>query len=305
MLALSWDNDAAFGTDGAYSNGLRLSWLGNEFSALDCADCRALAVADRLRWLPGFALRSARHALNVNVEQLMITPHDISTAPRPGDFPYAGVLRLEVGLFSRQLHALTGYHLVAGVIGPNSGAGSLQHRVHAWGGANLPQGWDEQLGEDPVIGVAAVHSRLLRQWGELDGLQTELSVNWRAQLDTFAVLGRAGAFLRVGRNLSGNQLPDHAGRGSAASLPGLFLFRDSGWSLFAGVATEATAWSYIAQHAPDHSFDPKRFVGEATLGAAAHTARVHVSFTMRKTTSHTIGLRRPFQYATFAAVVRF
>src|SRR5690606_12023257 len=113
MLALSWDNDAAFGTDGAYSNGLRLSWLGNAFSALDCADCRALAVADRLRWLPGFALRSARHALNVNVEQLMITPHDISTAPRPGDFPYAGVLRLEVGLFSRQLHALTGYHLVA------------------------------------------------------------------------------------------------------------------------------------------------------------------------------------------------
>lgn len=305
MAGLSWDNDATFGTDGAYSNGLRLSWLGDEFSATDCADCTALRLADRLRWLPGFALRTARHSLNVNVEQLMITPHDISIEPEDGDFPYAGILRVELGMFSRQLHALTGYHLVLGVIGPNSGAGSLQYRVHDWAGVNLPQGWDEQLGEDPVVGVAAAHTRLLRQWGQDNGLQGELSVNWRIRADTVSVLGHAGSFIRFGRNLPGNQLPEYAGLGSSASLPGLFLFRDVGWSLFAGVAAEATAWSYIAEHAPGDSFDSKRFVAIGTLGAAAHTSRIHVSFTMRKSTSHTVGLRRPFQYATFAAVVRF
>src|SRR5690554_3064963 len=122
ILSLAWDNDVFFRTDANYTNGVRLSWLSNE-TELDCSDCRTTQVGQHLSFLPGLGSSDARYSFGVSIEQLMLTPSDLSArGPVFNDLPYAGILRTEFGLYARRPHSITAYSLLLGATGPDSGA---------------------------------------------------------------------------------------------------------------------------------------------------------------------------------------
>ena len=85
----------------------------------------------------------------------MITPSDTKRAiPDPTDRPYAGILSVGLTLHVEQSNSYHGLRLVTGVVGPAALAGDTQQEVHRHIGSDLPQGWDYQLDNEPILNPA-------------------------------------------------------------------------------------------------------------------------------------------------------
>lgn len=275
LLALAWDNDIAFATDGDYTNGLRISWLSQELSesqlSQSCPDCSAARWKSRLGFLPGLNPQNGLYSTSINLEQLMITPNDLThTAPQYDDTPYAGLLRLELGLFARGEKSLIGYALSLGATGSASLAGQSQKLVHALTDSTEPRGWDHQLPGRPVVGIAAIYGReLLNHQGEW--LQTQVGYGAAARLDNWLVDTQLGVFGSIGQRLPGNLLPAYSVMGSAASLPGLDNLQQTGWALYGGLLNRQVFWSYLEEEGRKAGY---QFEGNPSINAVFLSAAV-------------------------------
>ncbi|MDX1409237.1 MAG: lipid A deacylase LpxR family protein, partial [Saprospiraceae bacterium] len=158
-LGFSWDNDLFVGEDGRYTNGVRLSWLGDTHDHCESGDSVTCHVAGFLNPMPGIRLEDNHQALAVGLEQTMVTPSDITRSePQYDDVPYVGYTNLELGMFSWNTDHLVGYGVRIGTTGPDSGAEQSQKVIHKITGSKEPKGWDNQLGPDVIGGVMAVYA---------------------------------------------------------------------------------------------------------------------------------------------------
>lgn len=301
VLALTWDNDLFFRMDANYTNGVRLSWLGEE-RLKSCPRCAAIRVADKLSFLPGVGREDAHYAIGINVEQLMMTPQDISlSTPQYNDIPYAGVLLADMGLYARTKDSVTAYRLVVGTTGPDSGAEQTQKMVHRWTLSEPPRGWQNQLPGKPIAGVAAVHARLLHNaaHGSLTR-QAGFAVGGRA--DGWMGKLSAGVFARIGDNLPGNILPDYAGNGSSASLAGLGPVDGNGWSLFAGLSSDAIGWNYLEYEGrrAGYNVETEDLVGAGIIGGSLQRGRFTTVMSFYHSTSYTRSSNRFISFGTVA-----
>lgn len=285
-LGFSWDNDLFLGQDKNYTNGVRFSWVDDGQDDCEHNGGATCAVARTLDPLPGISAADERHALTVSLEQIMITPSDIErTTPDYNDLPYVGYANLEVGLFSWDQRNLYGYGLRVGVVGPDSGAENSQKFVHRVVGSNEPQGWDNQLGPDTIGGAWFIQAhRLFRHTGD-HGYETELGTAWGIDANNFDGHAQAGGFVRFGRNLPGNFIPDYAGIGTAGSLVGLFDRRGFGWELFLGLAGQYTGYSYIEEHAGPYDIEARDFTGTAIGGFGLRNDGFSFTMTLQTSTS--------------------
>ena len=102
-------------------------------------------LADWLPWGQG------RRTVGYDFSQLMFTPHDLSLHnPDPNDLPYAAVLVAGLSLHVEQGNSYNGLHFVTGVIGPVALGRETQSGVHTLIGSTKPQGWDQQLKNEPI-----------------------------------------------------------------------------------------------------------------------------------------------------------
>ena len=285
-FGFSWDNDLFLGQDKNYTNGVRLSWVGD--GQADCENNGGFTcgVARTLDPLPGVSAADERHALTVSLQQIMITPSDIEReTPDYNDLPYVGYTNLEVGLFSWDRKNLYGYGLRGGVVGPDSGAERSQKMVHRVTGSNEPQGWDNQLGPDTIGGVWFLHAhRLFRNTSD-SGYQTELGTAWGIDANNFDGNAQAGGFIRFGRNLPGNFIPDYAGIGTAGSLVGLFDNPGFGWEVFLGAAGQYNGYSYIEEHAGRYDIETRDFTGSLITGFGLRNSGFSFTLTLQTSTS--------------------
>ena len=303
LVDFSLDNDVLFNADGTYTNGANFGWLSDENSYSRCGQCAANIIARPLQQFPGIRLDRGEQSVGLSLRQIMVTPEDISKATAQfNDVPYVGALRGQAALFSRQENSVTGYNITLGVIGPDSGAASTQRALHKLTGANLPEGWDTQLGQDPLIGIGFTHSRRYNTWHFNEGRQAEWGTSLDAQLENFYSYLRIGTFIRIGKNLPGNILPDYAGIGGNAALPGVLTTKNYGWSVFAGLAAEYAAYSYIDANADAYSFQQDPVVGTALLGVAAHTQDFHLGLTLRQSSETHNNARKPLHFATISLI---
>ena len=168
VVNLSWDNDLLTGTDRGYTNGVRFSYLTDTADENDGKSARfARILRDELRFLPGIGTVDSKQAVSLSLRQFMVTPEDITVkGPQFDDIPYAGHLSLSGTLWSWNADTITGFGAHIGVIGPESGAESVQKWVHKATGSDKPQGWGNQLGTDVVGGIQAAHGRKLLQLGQ-------------------------------------------------------------------------------------------------------------------------------------------
>ncbi len=284
IVTMQFDNDEMGGTDRHYTGGLRLA-----------------CVTSPQRWLrdvipstqgSGTFIRSrATYAIG----QSAFTPDNLSRRELiEDDQPYAGWLYLGFGLerevIPRSDHPryLENLELQLGVVGPLSGVEDLQSALHDLTGATDPQGWGNQLDNEP--GVNLFYSRQWTGASEVnitpyDGfpdLFFDVTPEFGLALGNIHIFGAGGLTFRLG-----NFLPDdHGPPVIQPGLPGSDYFpRQEGFSayMFGGLEGRAVGRNIFLDgnsfQDDGPSVDKNILVGEARIGLALTFDDVRFAYT--------------------------
>ena len=155
ILTFQFDNDMFGNTDQHFTHGTRLAWMAPEDHVPDWVTYGAAFV-------PLFDATASKRIV-YSLGQSIYTPDDISVKTLvPDDRPYAGWLYVGIGLVSVSGDQLDNLELDLGVVGPHSYAEDVQKTWHGWFGFQRPQGWDNQLRDEP--GILLTYERKWRRW---------------------------------------------------------------------------------------------------------------------------------------------
>jgi len=160
-FSIYFENDLFAHTDQYYTNGTKISWVSPDLT--DYAKSRklpawALPLVYKLPFIndPGL-----QRNVVLSLGQNMYTPKDISRKDLVvGDRPYAGWTYCGVAFQSKNERRLDSMEIQLGMIGPLSFAEQTQKFVHRLRGCQLPNGWDNQIKNEP--GLAVVYERKWR-----------------------------------------------------------------------------------------------------------------------------------------------
>ncbi|HSK09707.1 MAG TPA: lipid A deacylase LpxR family protein [Vicinamibacterales bacterium] len=189
------ENDVLSGSDSNYSSGAALTLtregrgpLGRIWGWLGAADGRLIS--------------------SYELGQLIVTPADITRpVPDPADRPYAGLLYLALSTQRVRGHRFDGLKLVAGVVGPASLAAHTQKQIHRWTGSLMPQGWDSQLKNEPILNAVYEHRQRHTLLDSESGWSVEAIPRAGGMLGNVLVQAQVDGQIRLGYNL-----PDDFGR---------------------------------------------------------------------------------------------
>ena len=274
------ENDLFAGTDRHYTNGVLMSALSPQDETLGLPP-------DWWRVLPGHKA-AAKRRIGMHLGQSMFTPDPITVAaPLPNDRPYAAWLHGGISLVSESRRELRQLSLDLGVVGPVAMGEEAQSFVHDVIGSDEPQGWDNQLGNEPTLTLSYDHrwQNVLQLRPEAGGLGIDMMPHVSAALGNALTYAGAGATFRFGDDLPNDFGPLSIRPGSMGSA----LYRPQGgfsWYLFAGAEARAVARNIFLdgnsfQDSP--SVSKKPLVGDLTLGAsvAYDSVRLTYSYVMR------------------------
>lgn len=282
-LSFSIDNDFFLGLDKHYTNGLKLAYL-SDTRPNTASQCGLPALFCHL---PGL-VSSQRQAWSVSIQQIMVTPSDITrTEVDHDDLPYAGFSHLDLGVHAWNDRVLTGYGLRLGVVGSLSGAEMSQKFIHKMIGSKQPEGWDRQLGNDVIGGIYAFQSRQMLRHETANHYRSTLHWVYGVDANNFNAAIRTGALVQWGHRLHPMFVPDFTGLSTGGAMIGAFDNPSrTGWSLFGGLFGEYNAYSYLTQRAPSaYQLNERRWVANAMIGVARRWDRLHAFFTLRTGTS--------------------
>jgi lipid A 3-O-deacylase len=146
-----------------------------------------------------------RNYLQFRLGTEMYTPTDLkSPEPPPGQHPYAGVIYVDSSLFSMSRVAIHQLTLRLGLVGPATGAEHIQRWIHEIIGSPIPQGWDTQLKNEPIVNLFYQYNhRLLRQ-APRDRFGFDFSWNGGAGLGNYYIGANVGLLGRIGYRLPDN-----------------------------------------------------------------------------------------------------
>jgi len=195
MLTLTVENDVFTGSDNNYTNGLGIAWVSG--AAVDADDNSFVGRWTRFwSFLPFVADDGYTTYVSLSLAQEMNTPDDIRDPnPSTDDQPYSGIL------YARKRDWTHAWQFKLGVVGPASQAEVVQRDIHRMIGNEVPQAWDTQLPNEPVINITYIVANLAAM-GSAGG-----SAEWRIVPIATAGLGNyftgagIGAYGEVGWNL--------------------------------------------------------------------------------------------------------
>ncbi len=170
---------------------------------------------------PAFGRRLARAFLPVHatdrsfretwgIGQVISTPEDIETAMLlANDIPYSALLAVTNGWTAFNDTKFTGFQWLLGVVGPAALGEEVQTAIHSAVGSPKPQGWDNQLDNEPVVNFTYMWKRKLVKLKSFD-----LTFNTGGSLGNWFTLGEGSIELRIGKNKPKGFLyiPDPIGR---------------------------------------------------------------------------------------------
>ena len=284
VVSFQIDNDEVGGTDRHYTGGLRLA----------CARTSSNFLHNLLPPKPE-ADAIARDRSTYALGQSMFTPEDLEESELiEDDQPYAGWLYLGFGLErdvvpkSDSPRYLDSVELQLGVVGPLSGAELLQTSTHDWLNVTEPQGWDNQLENEP--GINLFYSRewtglkevSLTSGGYLPRLSLDVTPEIGLAFGNVHINGAGGLTVRLGSFLP----DDHGPPVIRPSLPGSDYFSaQDGFSayLFGGVEGRVVARNIFLDgntfRDDSPSVDKNILVGEGRLGAVLTYENFRLSYT--------------------------
>lgn len=302
FYSLQLENDLwGSGDDRFYTHGTELSYLRTGAPPAWLAE-----MADILP----FFHRTSETAVGYAVGQAIFTPSNTeSTNLLVDDRPYAGWLYFSAGLASRvkklpNSETIDGLVVTLGMVGPSAHADNVQTEFHKLIGADVAQGWDHQLKDEP--GVILTVARKWRHFPVSDSpRQWEWSPHIAASVGNIYTYGAVGMMARWGTNLRTDIGPPNIRPG----FPGAPFFEPgakSNWYLFAGVEGRAVARNIFLDgntFRDSHSVDRKSLVADIQFGIAFHVDNVRIALSNVYRTREFHGQDNPAQYGAINITV--
>ena len=269
------ENDVFANTDQGYTNGGRFAIL---FAENDLPPLARLT-------LDKFPLLSARGTkrFGAAIGQSMFTPNDITVRELlENDRPYAGWLYTEFGINSDQGDRLDQLILTLGVVGPASLAEQTQEIVHGVLNADDPNGWDNQLENEP--GIMLTYNRAWKAgliFDDFLGFGMDFSPKAGFALGNVFTHASLGGTFRIGFDLPQDYGPPLISPAQAGS--DFFVPRNTfGWYLFAALEGRAVVQNIFLDgntFTGSHSVDKRPFVGDAQVGIAGAYRALRIAYT--------------------------
>jgi hypothetical protein len=185
--------------DRHYTQGLKIMYLASERDFT--RTCSNLNIC-----LPKLGIDRETCNIGFAFGQNMYTPIDkASYAPVLNDQPYAGWLYGSFifqrrGITLKDIPTLDSYEIDLGVVGPASIANVTQSQWHRWIHSDIPNGWENQLKNEP--GIVLKYARYWRLTPNEDvGRFFDIVPHLGADLGNIRIDANIGGVLRLGYNL--------------------------------------------------------------------------------------------------------
>jgi len=284
VVTVQVENDAFGGTDRHYTGGVRLACTRRPPAFLRGPNFLATQFD---------AVTETRSTYSIG--QSVFTPDDLSLSePIEDDHPYAGWLYFGFGLerevvpISDRPRYLDNVELQLGVVGPLAGAEQAQTIGHDLLDATDPQGWGNQLDNEPGLNLfysrqwTGIKETRLKPFNSLPEMSFDVTPKLGLALGNIHIFGAGGMIFRLGSFQPG----DHGPPVIRPRLPGSDFFPiQDGFSayLFGGVEGRAVARNIFLDgnsfQDDGPSVDRNNFVGEGRLGFALIFDDVRLTYT--------------------------
>jgi lipid A 3-O-deacylase len=274
FLSITTENDLfGNGTDQHYTNGIKFTYL--------TPRAPNQLVLKAAQHVPFFASDDATVRGVFTLGQNLYTPVDISIKElQPESRPYAGWLYGGLGVVAAsgakqgasdfEWSSINYLELDVGMVGPSALGEQTQTIVHEIIDYTLPEGWDNQLKDEPAF--VLFFDRQYRGIGSFNlgsyDLQYEMTPSFGWSLGTVATHASAGVSFRIGDGLD----RDFGAPRIRPAQSGVGYFESSntfGWYAFAGVEGRAVAHNIFLDgnvFHDSHSVDKETFVGDFNYG---------------------------------------
>lgn len=289
-----FDNDLFIGTDSDYTNGIKYSLISPDL-APDAPLSKTAKVTYRILELfheiPLIKNAPAEtgHKLELAFGQNIYTPRDTSRFDLiKDDRPYAGYSYLSAAYHrksdeGKRWSQMDTAEIQLGMVGPSSLGEDAQKFVHQVRGLQRPNGWDNQLKDEPAVTLA-----FERKWLYHPSNKKALSADGIAH--TGITLGNVMTYFNAGLELrAGWNIP----RSFAVSLirpaATTWCTKDSGLSLYLfGVVNGRAVLRDIFldgnSFRDSHSVDKKPLVADLSAGITTRYQRISVSLSYTQRT---------------------
>lgn len=184
-IVLTIENDFITHSDDSYSHGTELEWVD---------DARLVTSGDT--------------RVGYGVHQLMYTPTNIHNPNnQPNDRPWCGILAAFRETWSRQGEPGNAWaevvrtRIEAGVMGPAAMSEQSQTVIHKIVGSGKPEGWDNQMPDEPVVNLYQERHHPLQEYGRANGFGSHLEAVYGGTVGTTFINGLGGVLFRSGWNV--------------------------------------------------------------------------------------------------------
>lgn len=293
------ENDAFFGTDYYYTNGILLdyvsdqhdssSWLGNFLYSLPNIDS------------------DDRVYTGIHLGQQIFTPENIhATRLIENDRPYAGYLFGGISLVANNYQESQQWRFSFGAVGPRSRAETFQLSFHDRIGVSTPQGWEHQIKNETIFQFDYAYTWRHAWHFNGGGMDRDILPSLGVALGNAAVHGDLGLTFRYGRRFGG----DFGAPRMQPAVPSsdyLHLGQVS-WYLFAGFGGRYVIRDIFLDgntHVESHSVDKKEWVGDVQLGFVVNGNNYRLAYTMVGRSHEYEGQEEPHVFGSLALSFRF
>ena len=270
-ISLDIENDSFISGDRQYTSGLKMTWSRYGFTQYP-KDAYPHKWLYPLVNLVGFGKKpDSKKALSLSVGQSIYTPDDLTaTKVVKNDRPYAGITYVEFGFHQQYDTHLDTLELQLGLVGPNSYAKEVQDFVHQSVNGKTPEGWDNQLKDEPVIDIIYEAKKKLARSKAENGFGYDMIFNTGGGIGTVLTYYDLGLSFRTGWNI-----PDDFGNypirpvssistsldaGTGHSKPGVYLFASTNCRLvIRNIFLDGN--TFTSSHSVDKNPIVGRFVG--------------------------------------------
>jgi lipid A 3-O-deacylase len=226
-VSFTWDSDLFVGSDDGYTNGGFLSWFDTGRRSNRQPEPPVPVVP--LLWSMSTE-KDPLYTVNAHtLGQMMVTPEDIKAEhPNPDDLPYAGLfyyVSSHLKVYERYADMAS---VTLGLVGPASGAESVQRYIHSRFDYDEPRGWSHQLENELVFKLS--RDRVWRTWASHAG-NADLVMSAGINVGTLESSVGGYAIIRYGTNLA-KSYATAAYHSSRAINP---LALDGGWHVYFGL----------------------------------------------------------------------
>lgn len=188
-----WANDALLDSDNQFTNGFQIEKHSAAAATLENTSGTPALGKFLANWLLPED-RDLRYRESWVIAQNMQTPDDKASAELlKDDVPYMGMLGISNDYIAWNDLEMTGFALTFGWVGPVSQAERTQKLIHELSRDSQPNGWQNQLSNEPILNLQLTRKRKIASTDRFD-------VAWSldAALGNLTTFGQAGLELRFG-----------------------------------------------------------------------------------------------------------